>query len=193
MKGMNIYLTGVGGQGIGMLSEVILRGADHAGLSVKGVDTHGLAQRGGIVISQIRTGSAAHSPLIPAGRAHMVIALERHEALRGAAAMLMEGGTLAYYNTSWQPLPVRLGTAPEVTEEDITALCKKMNAREIKIFSPELADPVMQNVVILGRLAGMKLIPGMGPEHYRMAMGDIMEGGRLEKNLELFERELKKI
>jgi indolepyruvate ferredoxin oxidoreductase beta subunit len=46
MKAFNIYLAGVGGQGIGLLSEILLRGADHAGLKVKGVDTHGLAASG---------------------------------------------------------------------------------------------------------------------------------------------------
>ena len=53
MKKFNIYLTGVGGQGIGLISEILLRAADYAGFNVKSVDTHGLAQRGGIVVSQI--------------------------------------------------------------------------------------------------------------------------------------------
>jgi indolepyruvate ferredoxin oxidoreductase beta subunit len=82
MNIFNIYLSGVGGQGIGLLSEIILRAADHAGHAAKAVDTHGLAQRGGIVVSQIRLGASAHSPLIPAGQADLAIGLERHEALR---------------------------------------------------------------------------------------------------------------
>ncbi|MBW2538534.1 MAG: 2-oxoacid:acceptor oxidoreductase family protein, partial [Deltaproteobacteria bacterium] len=54
MNSFNVYMTGVGGQGIGLLSEILLRAADHAGHTVKGVDTHGLAQRGGIVVSSLR-------------------------------------------------------------------------------------------------------------------------------------------
>lgn len=54
MKSYNVYMSGVGGQGIGLLSEVLLRAADYAGYRVKAVDTHGLAQRGGIVVSQVR-------------------------------------------------------------------------------------------------------------------------------------------
>ena len=61
MKSFNIYITGVGGQGIGLLSETLLRSADHAGLNVKAVDTHGLAQRGGIVISHLRFGENVFS------------------------------------------------------------------------------------------------------------------------------------
>jgi len=43
----DIFVIGVGGQGIGLLSETIIRAADYAGLPVKGVDTHGLAQTRG--------------------------------------------------------------------------------------------------------------------------------------------------
>ena len=46
MQAFNIYLCGVGGQGIGLLSEILLRAADYAGYCAKAVDTHGLAQRG---------------------------------------------------------------------------------------------------------------------------------------------------
>ena len=92
MKAFNIYLTGVGGQGIGLISEVILRAADHGGHPVKSVDTHGLAQRGGIVVSQIRIGENVFSPLVPAGQADLVISLERHEALRAAGTVLKDKG-----------------------------------------------------------------------------------------------------
>ena len=76
MKTFNVYLTGVGGQGIGLISEAVLRAADHAGHRVKSVDTHGLAQRGGIVVSQIRMGDSVYSPLIPEGQADLAISLE---------------------------------------------------------------------------------------------------------------------
>jgi indolepyruvate ferredoxin oxidoreductase beta subunit len=123
MKAFNIYLTGVGGQGIGLISEIILRAADHAGQPVKSVDTHGLAQRGGIVISHIRIGDNVFSPLIPSGQADLGISLERHEALRAVATVLKARGHLIYYNTVWQPLSVRLNEAAGVTEKDIQDLC----------------------------------------------------------------------
>jgi Pyruvate/2-oxoacid:ferredoxin oxidoreductase gamma subunit len=94
MERFNIYLAGVGGQGIGLLSEIILRAADHAGHVVKAVDTHGLAQRGGIVVSQIRLGRYVHAPLIASNTADLVISLERHEALRALNHAAKDGGTL---------------------------------------------------------------------------------------------------
>jgi len=187
MKAFNIYLTGVGGQGIGLVSEVILRAADHAGHAVKSVDTHGLAQRGGIVVSQIRLGRGAHAPLISAGQADLALSLERHEALRAAATALKTGGCLVYYATAWQPLSVRLNEAPEVTESDIQALCRRRGIRRIVAFQPDLADIRMQNMVLLAEVQRHRLIPGIAMAHYRLALADLMDGRMLAENQALFE------
>ena len=114
-------MIGVGGQGIGLLSEILIRAADAAGLPVVGCDTHGLAQRGGVVVSHLRIGAGAHSPLVEDGAADLVLALERHEALRALRSMLREGGSMVWYDASWQPLDVRRGLAAEVTAGDIDA------------------------------------------------------------------------
>lgn len=186
---MNIYLTGVGGQGIGLLSEILLRAGDHAGLTVKGVDTHGLAQRGGMVVSHIRFGKEAYNPLIPEGEADMVVALERHEALRGMNAALRDGGTLIYYNTVWQPLEVRLKAAEEVSELVISGQCQKRNIREISVFKPDLEDVRMQNTVLLANMDKHGLVPEVKTQHYHQAMTDLLSGAALEKNLALFDAE----
>ena len=191
MQSFNIYLAGVGGQGIGLLSEVLLRGADRAGLKVKAVDTHGLAQRGGIVVSRIRLGDHVHSPLILTGEADLVVALERHEALRGVHTALKDGGTLVYYNTVWQPLEVRLNLAESVSEEIISRQCAQRNIREVKAFRVDLEDVRMQNVVLLAHIEKHELIPNVKKEHYLKAMDDLMQGRMLEANLKLFEEELK--
>ena len=186
MKKFNIYLTGVGGQGIGLISEILLRAADYAGLNVKSVDTHGLAQRGGIVVSQIRIGKTIYTPLIPAGESDLVVALERHEALRGMSIALKDGGILIYYNTVWQPLDVRLKNADEVTEDMISHECQNRDIKEIRVFEPKLKDIRMQNVVVLADIARLKLIPEINHKNYIEAMKDLLEGKKLEDNLELF-------
>lgn len=186
MAAFNIYLTGVGGQGIGMLSEIILRAADHAGLTVRGVDTHGLAQRGGIVVSSIRIGENAYSPLISRNAADLVAALERHEALRGMNTALKDGGTLVYYNTAWQPLDVRLDRAEAVGEREIERYCLKRSIREIKVFKESLRDARMQNMVVLAHIDRYALIPGVRKEHYLKAMDDLMRGAVLDENTALF-------
>ena len=190
MKPFNVYLTGVGGQGIGLLSEILLRAGDHAGVPVKGVDTHGLAQRGGIVVSRLRFGKGVYSPLIPAGAADLVVALERHEALRGVNTALKDGGTLIYYNTVWQPLEVRLKKAPPVDEQLVARTCRDRNIRLIQVYKPGLVETQMQNIVVLAHIGRDGLIPGVTTAHYKRAMDDLMSGAMLAKNLALYEAEL---
>ena len=186
MKRYNIYLSGVGGQGIGMLSEVIMRAADHAGMAIKAVDTHGLAQRGGIVVSQIRIGDHVHSPLVPQGQADLVVSLERHEALRAVEGYGRRGSTLIYYDTVWQPLEVRLGDASEVSAEAIATLCKQRDIRLIEVFEAQLEEARMQNMALLARISCERLVPGVEANHYLAAMQDLMAGNMLEKNKALF-------
>lgn len=190
MENFDIHIIGVGGQGIGLLSEILLRAADDAGFTVKAVDTHGLAQRGGIVISRLRLGERAHSPLIARNRADLAIALERHEALRAINTALRDGGTLVYYDAVWQPLPVRLKEGREVSEKTIEKASEQRGIALQRIFRPNLADSRMQNIVLLAHVCKHALIPGMEKGNYRRAMEDLMTGPMLEENVSLFEAEL---
>lgn len=183
---LNIYMIGVGGQGIGLLSEVLIRASDYAKLNVRGVDTHGLAQRGGTVQSQLRIGEGIYSPLIQKETADIVIALERTEALRGLENYLKPGGTLIYYNTSWQTLDVRLENTKEVEVSDLNEAAKRKDAKIIQVFKENLKDARMQNVVLLAELLNKKIIPKISKENYISAMKDLMKGEKLENNLELF-------
>ena len=78
------------------------------------------------------------SPLIPGGQADLVIALERHEALRGLKIAARDGGTLVYYNTVWQPLDVRLGRVAEVQVSDIQRVCRARDIKDYVVFFPDL-------------------------------------------------------
>jgi indolepyruvate ferredoxin oxidoreductase beta subunit len=85
-KGMddikNVLLVGVGGQGIILASTIISQAALFAGHDVKNNEVHGMAQRGGSVVSQIRFGKKVFSPLIQRGSARYVISLEKMETVR---------------------------------------------------------------------------------------------------------------
>ncbi len=187
MEKFDIYLIGVGGQGIGLLSEALARAIDHADLEVQGVDTHGLAQRGGVVESYIRIGPS-YSPLIKQGEADMVIALEINEALRGTNNYLRDGGTLLYAATEWQPLAVRIKEDRQDVSAALAAECKERNIHKVKADKIELEDPRMENVVLLAVLAREGLIPGLKKGHFSLALQDLMQGKVLEKNLEIFSK-----
>lgn len=186
MQSYNIYLCGVGGQGIGLLCEILLRAADYAGHTAKAVDTHGLAQRGGSVVSHIRLGDTVYSPLIPAGQADLVVGLERHEALRGVQVVLRDGGTLLYDDTVLQPLAVRLGTAKQTSAADIDEACLLRHCRVHRLVRPDLPDPRMQNIVVLAAIDRLALVPNLQTEHLLQAMDDLLADPMLAENLALF-------
>lgn len=186
MSTFNIYLIGVGGQGIGLLSEILLRAVDHAGQAAVAVDTHGLAQRGGIVVSRIRVGQATGTPLIPAHQADLVVALERHEALRALSAVSSPGSTLVYYDTVWQPLTVRTGEAIEVSRAALETACRERKVRLVRVHDPDLADARQQNMRVLQTIHKGGMVAGVKKEDYLAAMEDLMTGNMLASNRKLF-------
>jgi indolepyruvate ferredoxin oxidoreductase beta subunit len=181
-----IYMTGVGGQGIGVLSEVMIQACLAAGHQARGVDTHGLAQRGGIVVSHLRLGKQALTPRIAPGSADLVIALERLEALRAAALMLRRGGTVVYYDTEYQPIHVRMGKVRYPSADEVAEAVRKRNGRVERVFVDDLPDPRMQNSAVLGRVASLGLIDGVSVEHIEQALRDVLSPSALEANLAVF-------
>jgi indolepyruvate ferredoxin oxidoreductase beta subunit len=188
MSALNIYISGVGGQGIGMLSEVLSRACLDAGHRVTGCDTHGLAQRGGIVVSHLRLGEGALTPRVPEGAAQVVVALERLEALRAATTMLASGGTVIYYDAVYQPIHVRMGQAGYPDAGALERAVARKGGRLERVFVEGLEDPRMQNVALLGRLAAIGAIDGVGREVMRKALEGSIPKAAMEANAAVFEQ-----
>jgi len=91
METINVIFSGVGGQGILLASDVLADVTLRHGLDVKKSEVHGMSQRGGSVISQVRFGEKIYSPLIPENRADAIVAFEKLEALRYLNYLRPEG------------------------------------------------------------------------------------------------------
>jgi indolepyruvate ferredoxin oxidoreductase beta subunit len=113
--------------------------------------------------------------------------MELHEALRGMNQALRPSGTLVYLDVSWQPLPVRLGQAAPVGCPDIEEACRDRGVTCIRVLSEGISDSRMQNMALLGTVAGRNLVPGVDPGCYRRALEDLLQGGTLSDNLALFD------
>ena len=187
-QSVNIFLTGVGGQGIGTLSEVLVRSCLDAGHNVKSVDTHGLAQRGGIVTSHLKIGPKLFTPRINTGDADMVIGLEMLEAYRGTVNFLKPGGTVVYYDTEYQPIHVRMGRSEYPTHAQFEELVKSKGGKLIRVFVDDLPDPRMQNIALLGRVSRLGLIPGVTPEIVEANVIAVVPKAKLEENLGVFHK-----
>ena len=99
--GVNCLIAGVGGQGTVLAARILCAAAMTAGFDVRGSETIGMAQRGGSVTSHVRMGKDIASPLIPLGRADVILAFEPGEAAR-ARGYLKPGGTFIVCD---RPLP----------------------------------------------------------------------------------------
>ena len=92
MENINFVLSGLGGQGILFMTKLLARTAVNKGLKILVAETHGMAQRGGSVISHLRVGDVKGS-VVRAGSAHILLALEENEAYRNIP-YLADGGKL---------------------------------------------------------------------------------------------------
>ena len=90
---MNVLIVGVGGQGTLFAGKVIGELAEKSGLDVKQSEVHGMAQRGGSVVTYVRIGDRVISPLVEKGEADIIVAFEQLEALRWIE-FLKPGGTV---------------------------------------------------------------------------------------------------
>lgn len=155
---LNIYINGVGGQGIGVLSSVIGEIFFDMGYRVIGSDTHGLAQRHGSVSSHIKIGDFNY-PLIEKNSADFVLSLERLEALRAAEDYLKPNGVLIYYDSVYQPVLVRMGKREYPRIEDIEKVGRIKKSKTIRIKMEEIIDYKKQNVAVLSVFAREIEIP----------------------------------
>ncbi|MFO8070279.1 MAG: 2-oxoacid:acceptor oxidoreductase family protein [Polyangia bacterium] len=182
----NIYLSGVGGQGIGLLAEVLGQSCLAAGHRVRGCDTHGLAQRHGTVASHIRLGEAARMPRVPLGEADLILGLERLETLRAIKSMLKNGGVAIYYDTVYQPIHVRMKLADYPGHDELAAAVKRKDGRLERVLVEDLADPRMQNVALFGRAIGAGAVPGVSAETAEEALAEAVPPRLREENLAVF-------
>ena len=113
---MDILICGVGGQGTVLASRLLAWIAMEKGLQARTAETIGMAQRGGSVVSHVRTGREIFSPMIPIGGADVILALEPAEAVR-SFAYLKQGGAMVVNTAPIQPVTVSLAGKPYEADE----------------------------------------------------------------------------
>ncbi len=159
---VDIYIAGVGGQGALMVAEILGKAAIKADKGCLVSEIHGMAQRGGVVVSTVRIGENIHSPLVRKHEAHVVLAFEPVEAYR--ALELASKDTLCITSINEIPPPnVLLGTAtyPPVEKlyEGLEAVCGRVVKLDSAALADEAGSSVTANIVMLGALAGTGKIP----------------------------------
>lgn len=153
METKNIMIVGVGGQGT-LLTSRILGGIMHkAGYEVKMSEVHGMAQRGGSVVTFVRYGTEVCEPIVEEGCADVLIAFERLEALR-YSHFLKKDGVLIANDQRIDPMPVVMGAA-EYPDNILEDLSKEYKVISVDAMSEakKLGNQKVFNVVVLGMAA----------------------------------------
>jgi len=108
MNTVSIVVCGVGGQGVLTASDIISVIALKGGYDVKKSEIHGMSQRGGSVISEVRFGDKVYSPLVTDGMADYILSFEKLEALRNLTR-LKKGGAVISNDYEIKPASVLMG------------------------------------------------------------------------------------
>jgi indolepyruvate ferredoxin oxidoreductase, beta subunit len=156
----NVFLAGVGGQGILLASEVLAEAFLRSGYDVKKSEVHGMAQRGGAVTTHLRFGPAVHAPLIEPGTAHLLIAFEKLEALR-FLHYLAPGGTVVANTQEIPPAPVSSGREryPEQIEERLRETAARLHMVDALGAALALHEARAVNMVMAGAASHFLPLP----------------------------------
>lgn len=158
---LRIFLTGVGGQGTLLASRLLGEAALAAGLSPLVSETHGMAQRGGVVVSTVVLGDL-QSPLISPGEADVLLGFEALETFRALdrchARSLVIANTAAII-----PYPVAIGKSkyPEVDRllELMAGQVGGLLAFDAGDLARQAGSPLAVNMVLLGALGATHILP----------------------------------
>jgi len=150
MENINMIFCGLGGQGILFMTKIFARAAMDKGLATLGAETHGMAQRGGSVVSHLKLGKAASS-LVREQTAHFLLALEENEAYRNLP-FLAPGGRL-YVNAEENRFP-RKEVIPYIEKQGITH-----RAFPAQKTAMALGNPMSTNLALMGFFSSFESDP----------------------------------
>ena len=150
METKNIMIVGVGGQGTLLTSRILGGIIQAAGYDVKLSEVHGMAQRGGSVVTFVRYGDKVYEPIVEEGQADVLIAFERLEAMR-YAHFLKKDGVLIVNDQRMDPMTVVTGAA-EYPEDILGTLGKdhKVVSIDAMAEAKKLGNSRVFNTVIIG-------------------------------------------
>jgi indolepyruvate ferredoxin oxidoreductase beta subunit len=156
----NILIVGVGGQGTLLASRILGALADLCGDDCKLSEVHGMSQRGGSVVTNVKIAKKVTSPIIGYKDADIILAFEKLEALR-YINYLKDGGAVVVNNQEILPMPVIIGARkyPEGIEDELKAKSARFAEIDALSIAEELGNVKTVNVIMIGALAKRLDIP----------------------------------
>jgi indolepyruvate ferredoxin oxidoreductase, beta subunit len=184
----DLVFSGVGGQGVVLLSDIYCEAAMLDGFDVGKAEIHGMAQRGGSIVAYARIGDKVESPLIETGSADAIVGFEILETAR-TLPMLKPCGTVVVNTKHIPPTGMVAGVKPKKTEELIqliTSRAGKVHKVDGYGIAQQLGNMLVVNTVLLGALSALPEVP-VKRESFEKAMGSSLKPKFLDVNLKAFE------
>jgi indolepyruvate ferredoxin oxidoreductase, beta subunit len=185
---LDLIFTGVGGQGVVVLSDIFCEAAMLSGLDVAKAEIHGMAQRGGSISAHVRVGDKVLAPLIEYGSADIVVGFEILETAR-ALSMLKPNGTVVV-NTKLIPPTSQSATAKALKAEDLLALIKSKAQAVHEVdgvgIANKLGNLMVVNTILLGAVSALPEVP-ISPESFKQAMSGTLKEKYVKLNLTAFQ------
>lgn len=183
---LNLIITGVGGQGNVLASQIVGRAAVRKGFKVTIGETFGLSQRGGPVMSHIRLSeNKNHGPIIPPNKADFIVGLEPMETLRIIPEYGNDKTVFLVNSRPIYPLNVIAGDVeypdPEWIREVISKAGGQLYWLEATREAVELGGPIMLNMIMLGALCSLADFP-IDNEDIKGLIKNLFKDSRLELN-----------
>ncbi len=186
----NVIVTGVGGQGNVVASQLIGAMLVEKGYKVTIGETYGASQRGGSVMSHVRISRTnQYGPLIPPRSADLVIALEPSEAAR-VLAQFGNPDTVSVVNTRpVHPVDVIAG---DIKYPDTDGLIEKIRLLSKRTYfvqatekALEMGNPILANIILIGAAAGAGLLPITADDLIKV-VSEYMSPDKVEINQKAF-------
>lgn len=191
---LNLIITGVGGQGNVLASQLIGRALVKDNFYVTIGETYGASQRGGAVMSHLRISrESQYSPLIPEGQADIIVALEPVEALRVIGQYGNPSVSAVVNSRPIYPTAVTVGDAEYPSLEKIKKTISELARKAWFVDATEIAlsfgSPIFTNIIMVGALVGTNLLP-LNRKKFEETIKESFPSTHIADNLKAFERGL---
>ncbi len=188
---INLIITGVGGQGNVLASQVLGRMLINKGLRVTIGETYGLSQRGGAVMSQVRISTRkSYGPMIPRGQADLVAGMEPLEVLRTLGQYGQPDIRVLTNDRPIYPINVLTGSSiyPETDKiyQTLGNLAQKVWWLPITREALQLGTAILANMIMVGALIGTGLLPVTAEDFIPLAQS-LWDPKRAELNIRAIE------
>jgi len=184
---LDTVFSGVGGQGVVVLSDIYCEAAMLDGFDVAKAEIHGMAQRGGSIVAFARIGDKVESPLIETGKADILVGFEILETAR-SLPMLKKGGDVIVNMKYIPPSCSASGVKPKKTEELMQLLRLKAKIHEVDGagIAEKLGNLLVVNTILLGALSALPEVP-VKQEAFQQAIAGKIKEKYVNLNLKAFQ------